>query len=268
VLDRFIPPARPRSDSIWIEPPAAGSPVPVRATRSGVRLERWRPDTTLGAGLRTRDVQLASAEIFAAAPGDIPVAETGDGPLIVARPGAAKIVVLGFHPVRSSMKYELATPLLVANILRWMAPDTFRRWEVQAGTVGTVNVPVEKDTSPSSVRVVTEDNRPLPFTIEGSVLRFFAGAPGTVRVLTGDREVVYSLTLPDVGEAAWRVPQNARRGVPRGAGRVVSATDLWPWLAILGGLGLLTDWLLFGRSRAFRLRAAGMAQSMRWRKAS
>ena len=39
------------------------------------------------------------------------------------------------------MKYELATPLLIANILRWMAPETFRRWEVQAGTVGTVNVP-------------------------------------------------------------------------------------------------------------------------------
>src|SRR5712691_7962252 len=259
VLDRFAPPARPRADSIWIEPPAAGSPVPVRGTRSGVRLERWRGNTALGEGLRTRDVQLASAEVFAAAPDDIPVAETGEGPLVVARPGSRKIVVMGFHPVRSSMKYELATPLLVANILRWMAPDTFRRWEVQAGTVGTVNVAVEKDTTPASVRVVTEDNRPLPFTIDGNVLRFFSGAPGTVRVLTGDREVVYSLTLPDVGETAWRVPQNARRGVPRGAARAVSATDLWPWLALLGGLGLLIDWLLFGRSRAFRLRAAGMA---------
>jgi hypothetical protein len=268
VLDRFAPPAKPRADSIWIEPPAAGSPVPVRGTRSGVKLERWLPGGILGAGLRTKDVQLASAEVFAAAPGDIAVAESGEGPLIVARQGSPKIVVLGFHPVRSSIKYELATPLLVANILRWMAPDTFRRWEVQAGTVGTVNVAVEKDTAPASVRVVTEDNVPLPFTIDNNVLRFFSGAPGTVRVLTGDRELVYSLTLPDVGEAAWRIPQGIRRGVPRVAGRVVSATDLWPWLAVLGGLGLLTDWLLFGRSRVFRLRAARMAPAMGWRKAS
>jgi hypothetical protein len=268
VLDRFAPPARPRADSIWIEPPAAGSPVPVRGTRSGVKLERWLPGEILGAGLRTKDVQLASAEVFAAAPGDIAVAETGEGPLIVARQGSPKIVVLGFHPVRSSIKYELATPLLVANILRWMAPDTFRRWEVQAGTVGTVNVAVEKDTAPASVRVVTEDNVPLPFTIDHNVLRFFSGAPGTVRVLTGDREVVYSLTLPDVGEAAWRIPQGIRRGVPRVSRRIVSATDLWPWLAVLGGLGLLIDWLLFGRSRVFRLNAARMAPAVRWRKAS
>jgi hypothetical protein len=268
VLDRFVPPARPRADSIWIEPPAAGSPVPVRGTRSGVKLERWLPGAILGAGLRTKDVQLASAEVFAAAPGDIVVAETGEGPLIVAREGSPKIVVLGFHPVRSSIKYELATPLLVANVLRWMAPDTFRRWEVQAGTVGTVNVAVEKDTTPAGVRVVTEDNVPLPFTIDNNVLRFFSGAPGTVRVLAGDREVVYSLTLPDVGEAAWRIPQGIRRGVPRGSGRIVSATDLWPWLAVLGGLGLLIDWLLFGRSRVFRLSAARMAPAVRWRKAS
>jgi aerotolerance regulator-like protein/VWA domain-containing protein len=267
VLDRFAPPSRPRSDSIWIEPPAGASPVPVRGTRSGVKLERWRSETPLGAGLRTKDVQLASAEVFSAAPGDIPVAESGEGPLVVARPGAAKIAVIGFDPARSSMKYELATPLLIANLMRWMAPDTFRRWEVQAGAVGTVNVAVAKDTSPADVRVVGEDNRALPFTIDRDELRFFSGAPGAVRLLTGDREVVYSLTLPDVGETVWRVPQNVRRGVPRGVARSVAATDLWPWLAFLGGLGLLTDWLLFGRSRAFRLRAAGAVTGVSWKNA-
>ena len=48
------------------------------------------------------------------------------------------------------MKYELATPLMIANILRWMAPETFRSREVQAGTVGTVTVPVDKGTDPAS----------------------------------------------------------------------------------------------------------------------
>ncbi len=88
------------------------------------------------------------------------------------------MVVLGFHPLRSSMKYELATPLLMANILRWMAPETFRRWDVQAGTVGTVNVALDKGTDPASVRVLTENQRPLPFTIEGNcaaILRRRAG---------------------------------------------------------------------------------------------
>ncbi len=268
VLDRFIPAARPRADSIWIQPPAVGSPIPVRRTRSAVKLETWRSETTLGAGLRTKEVLLDSAELFNPAPGDLVVAESGEGPLIVARPGKSKLVAIGFHPVRSSMKYELATPLLVANILRWMAPETFRRLDVQAGTVGTVNVPLDKGTDPASVRVLGENERPLPFTIQDNVLRFFSGAPGTVRVLMGDRELVYSLTLPDVAEAAWKPPQGVRRGIPRASARSITAIDLWPWLAVLGGLGLLIDWLLFGRSRAFRLRAASMARVTAWRKAS
>jgi hypothetical protein len=268
VLDRFAPASRPKASSIWIEPPASGSPIAVKGTKNAVKLDAWRTDTPLGAGLRTKDVQLASAEIFTIAPGDIAVAESAEGPLIVARPGSPKIVVLGFHPVKSSMKYELATPLLIANTLRWMAPDVFRSREVQAGTVGTVTVPVERGTDPAAVRVVTEDARPLPFTIEENVLRFFCGAPGTVRVLTGDRELVYSLTLPDVGESLWKAPAGVRKGIPRATGNGVSATDIWPWFAVFGALGLLLDWLLFGRSRAYRLRAAKAAIGSIWRKAS
>jgi hypothetical protein len=268
ILDRFAPASRPHASSIWIEPPAAGSPIAVKGTRTAVKLDSWRTDTPLGAGLRTKDVQLASAEVFTIAPGDIPVAESAEGPLIVARPGTPKIVALGFHPVKSSMKYELATPLLIANTLRWMAPDVFRSREVQAGTVGTVTAPVEKGTDPATVRVMTEDSRPLPFTIEDNMLRFFCGAPGTVRVLTGDREMVYSLTLPDVGDSLWKAPAAVHRGIPRSTGNGVSTTDIWPWFAVFGALGLLTDWLLFGRSRAYRLRAAKAAIGSIWRKAS
>lgn len=273
VLDRFAPPSRPHADSIWIEPPAAQSPIPVRETRSKVKLERWRPETTLGAGLRSKDVEFDSAEVFTPAANDIPVAEASDGALIVARPGSPKIVAIGFEPLQSQMKYDLATPLMIANILRWMAPETFLRREVQAGTVGTVSVPLDKGIDPASIRVITEDQRRLPFTVEGDSVRFFAGSPATVRVLTGDRESVYSLTLPDVAETAWRPPQNARRGIPRSSEESSPGTDLWPWLAALGGIGLLIDWLLYGRSRAFRLRAGKMAASIAlkraaWRKAS
>jgi hypothetical protein len=265
VLDRFIPPAAPRAASIYIQPPAAGSPVPVRSTRTGIRLDTWHAETTLGAGLRTRDVTLDLAEVFSPATGDITVAETSAGPVIVARASEPKLVVIGFHPGRGSMKYELATPLLFANTLRWMVPGAFRRWEFQAGTVGSVNVPVEKGAKLGDIRVLDEANRSLPFTVDDNNLRFFSGAPGTVRVQMGDREMVYSLTLPDVGEAVWRVPPGVRKGIPKAVLGDAAPRDLWPWLALLGGMGLLADWLLYGRSRAFRLRAAG-AISPQWKK--
>lgn len=274
VLDRFAPPLPPRVHAIWIQPPSVGSPVGVKSTQNGVKLDRWRAESPLGEGLHTQDVTLESGEFFSPAANDQVVAEGAGGALVVARSGASsgttKLAVIGFHPGRAPMKYELATPLLFANILRWMTPGTFRRLELQAGTVGTVSVPVEADTKAADVQVLDEKQRPLPFTIAEGTLRFFAGAPGAVRVEMGDRELVYSLTLPDVAEAVWQPPAGVRRGIPRAAAATAAATDIWPWLAVLGGLGLLADWLLFGRSRAFRLRASKMTTPLRavWRKAS
>ena len=257
LLDHFAPPSPPAAQSIWIEPPAGSSPIPVRNTEQNVKLNQWQAGHPLAAGLRARDIELASAEIFRPAPDDIVVARSDAGPLIVARPGNPKMVVLGFHPVRSGMKYQLTTPLLFANIIRWMAPDAFRTWELTAGTVGTVDVELDSEVDPNSVRVQTEEGRPLPFTVEGKTLRFFTGAPGVVRVLTGDRELVYSLTLPQPGDTVWK-PANVKVGLPSRSPIGPTSRDLWHWLALAGALGLLVDWILYGRIDR-RLRAANSA---------
>jgi len=270
VLDRFAPSAPPQTNSLWVEPPAMGSPVPVSGSRTNVKIERWRTETSLGAGLRTSDAVLESAETFTLAKGDIPVADAQNGSLVAARDGQRKLAVIGFHPGKGTMKYQLATPLLLANLLRWMAPDAFRRWEVQAAGVGTIDVPIEKGTNISNVHVVDETGKLLPFTITGDTLQFFSGSQGTVRVLIGDREMVYSLALPDVAEATWKPPANVRRGIPRGSTGAGSNPAIWPWLAAFGGLGLAVDWFLYGRSRASRQRlsAAAAPTTSQWRKAS
>ena len=85
----------------------------------------------------------------------------------------------------------------------------------------------------------------------------------------GDREMVYSLTLPDVADTEWKAPATALKGVPRAALGDAAPTDVWPWLALLGGIGLLADWILFGRSSIFRLRPSKTAAPAEiWRKAS
>lgn len=267
LLDHFAPPSPPSRQSIWLEPPAGKSPIPVQSTQQNIKLTQWLADHPLGAGLRARDIELASAEIFRPDPGDIVVGRSEAGPLIVARASNPKVVVLGFHPVRSGMKYQLTTPLLFANIVRWMAPDAFRSWELTAGTVGTVDVELDSVVDPSAVRVQTEDGRALPFTIEGKTLRFFAGAPGVVRVLTGDRELVYSLTLPQPGDTVWK-PSNTRLGLPPRAPIGPTSRDLWQWLALAGAIGLLADWILFGRMNRSARTADGAAPGQSWRKAS
>jgi len=267
LLDRFAPPAPPATESIWMEPPADKSPISVRSTEKNVKVKRWRVDHQLGAGLRSKDLELASAELFRAGPDDVAIAESDAGALIVARPGKPKTVVFGFHPVRAGMKYELTTPLLFANILRWMAPDVFRSWELTAGTVGSVDVQLESEPDPSTIHVVTEDGRRLPFTMEGRTLRFFAGAPGIVRVVTGEREMVYSLTLPQPGDFLWK-PSSGKRGLPGRGPSEPASTDIWQWLALLGGAGLLLDWMLYGRMRTRYVPPSQSDRRVLWRKAS
>ena len=258
ILDRFGPPSAPDHDAIWIEPPPLRSPVPVAGTFSKVKITGWTNDGVLGAGLRTHDLELDSATGFRAAPGDIAVATVDAGPVIVARAGAHKTIVMGFHPERSRVKYELAAPLLFANILRWIAPDSFRRWQLTGGNVGAVNVKLAAHTDPAQVRVLGGDGSAIPYTIDGDSLRFYASNPGTVRVLTGERESVYSLTVPEVGDTVWQVPASVKRGVPRRTPIEAVARDIWYWLA-LAGLGcLLAEWLIYGKHKA-RLRAAAAA---------
>ncbi len=213
LLDHFAPSAPPASDSIWLEPPPEGSPVPVRNTAENVRLRGWRADHPLAAGLRAQDIEFSTAEIFRPEPSDNVIADSDAGALVVARASNPKIVVLGFQPMRSALRYELTTPLLFANIVHWMAPDVFRSWELAAATVGTVEAELDAQTDPSAIRVVTENGKALPFTVQGKTVRFFTADPGIVRLFVGDRELVYSLTLPQPGDVAWK-PSQGKQGLP------------------------------------------------------
>ena len=249
ILDRFIPPQRPTADAIWIDPPANGSPIPIRATVTQEAFQGWDAGHPAAAGLHTKDFKLDKASVFEAAPGDGRIGEVQQGPVIVVRPGKPKIAVLGFHPQLSAMRYELAAPLLFANLLRWMSPEIFRHWEINGGSVGAVKLLMDPDVSEKDVKVTAEDGSPLPFTVRDRAVHFFSGTPGSVRVLAGDREYIYSLTLPQLWDARWDPPADAQKGIPRFSAVLDSWVEIWPWLALAGAAGLLAEWLLFGSFR-------------------
>ena len=249
ILDRFVPPERPSADSIWIDPPAQGSPLPVRTTVENVAFAGWDSSNPAAAGLRTKDFKLAKATVFEAAPSDVKIGSVEAGPVVVARPGTPKIVAIGFHPALSAMRYELAMPLLFANLLRWISPEIFRHWEVAGGSVGSVRLELDQQTNAKDVNVTGQDGSVLPFAVRDRTLDFYAGAPGPVKVVAGDREYLYSLTLPELADSRWRPPADARSGIPHFAPVLDSSTDIWPWLALLGASGLLAEWLLYGRFR-------------------
>ena len=69
-----------------------------------------------------------------------------------------------------------------------------------------------------------------------------------MRVQSGDRETDYSLTLPELWDAKWEAPAGVKRGLPGFRPAAALSRDLWELLALLGGLGLLAEWLLYGRT--------------------
>jgi hypothetical protein len=257
VLDRFHPSTRPQGNALWIDPPLDKPPVPIRERIDHPEDLRWIPDQPLTQGLRARNIQIESASVFEAGPNEIRVAEVEKGPVMIARAsddGKSRTVVMGFNPFAGAMRYELATPLLLANVLRWIAPDLFRDVDVGTQSAGAVSSPIAQTTDRNSVQVLTDSGRLLPFNIRDRAVQFFAGEPARVRVIAGNSERVYSLTLPELGEVKWTPPLNVRHGIPAWTDSVRRSHILWPFLAALGAALLLAEWVIYGSYTTARLR--------------
>ncbi len=252
IYDRCQPATPPELPSIWIQPEAGSSPVPARAGGADVQLARWNTSHPVGAGLRTRDLRLTRPLLFNPGADDHVIAEGGGGALVVARAQQPRSVVLGFHPGLTAIRYELTTPLLMANMLHWLAPDHFLRRDLLAGPPGAVSFELDEIPGDGSLRVFDKEGTALPFTVDGRTLRFFAPEPGAVRVLSGGAERTFSLTLPALGESTWAAPAGARTGPGAPRSSAPLPKDTWQWLAVAGAALLFLEWWLFGRVRTFR----------------
>ncbi len=254
ILDRFRPEQAPGGNTLWVDPPER-SPIAIRERVGEPAGLRWAPDQPLAAGLREHDLQIPSTAILETGTNDIRVAEVDRGPVIAARAsadGKTKTIVMGFNPFAGPLRYELAAPLLLANELRWFAPDVFRDVDVTAQSAGTVS-----DTfsgAANDVKVITDEGTNLPFNIREGKIQFFTGTAARVSLISPNSERVYSLTLPEMWDERWTPPSTVRRGIPAWNDAIRRSTDLWPWLAVLGAAVLLLEYLLYGREMSALLR--------------
>lgn len=263
ILHRFRPANPPRSNVIWIDPPRDQSPVAIRDRVSHPTDIRWTPDQPLTAGLRSGEIQLEEASVFEPGPGLIRLAESDagpiSGPIMVARDSpAGRMVVLGFDPFAGPMRYQLTTPLLIGNALRWISPGSFRDTDVTTRSAGAISAPLPTS-GDSAIQVLSESGSKLPFDLHRNAVRarsvdFFAGESSRVRVVSGNSERVYSLTLPEMWDAKWAPPSTALHGIPRWTESIRRAPALWPFLALIGAALLIAEWALYGRETSSRLR--------------
>ena len=252
LLDQFAPPQSPGIPSLWIKPTTEHSPVPVAARAQDITVARWNSESSLGAGLHAKAMNLPEAEVFETFQGDIPVAETDKGPVVVARPstnGTPRLAAIGFDPLAGDLRFELTTPLLFANLTRWLAPEAFRASDYTASTVGSISLALDPSEHAEQLSVVDDRGYHVPFTVRNQTLQLYVGRPSVVHIVSPERERVYSFTLPEIADKQWKPPASVAEGLPAPASLSPSAVDVWQWLALLGGLGLLAEWSWFGRRR-------------------
>lgn len=263
ILDRFSPAVRPKIPSLWIQPPTGQSPVPVKATITEPFVSTWNPQGDLTTGLRARELPVADTEVFETFEGDTPVASAPEGPIIVARPPGRdlpQLAVMGFDPFAGELRFRVTTPLLLANLLRWLRPEAFQHWEISARQVGPATIALDPEEETGTIHVSDERGLGVPFTIRNHVLQLFVGHPSVIRISSAHYERVLSLTLPDVAAYNWRTSGTVAEGVPL-TSLHPSSVDLWKWLAASALLILLLEWILFGprHTRPIRTTApAGM----------
>lgn len=257
ILDGVSPRGAPGRPSLWILPNRNNSPIPVASQQNDVLLSRWNADTPLGAGLHSKEIRLNQAEVFAKADSDLAIAMSDRGPVVVARPASgrkARLAEIGFDPLGGVLKYDVSTPLLFVNILRWLEPETLKTTELTATGVGSASIVLDPNESKQHFRLIDERGFTVPFTVRSGMLQLYVDKPSIVRIITPEAERVLSLTLPGIGNFHWTPPTSAPRTMPRVAWFGRQAVDLWKWLALFGGLGLLIEWLFFGKQRPLRWR--------------
>jgi hypothetical protein len=253
LLDQIAPEEPPRIASLWIGPFKEHSPLPIKAVVNDAAVKAWHSGSVLGSGLHARGPQIPAAQVFQTFDHDIPVSSVAEGPIVVARPaneGHPEFSVIGYDPLAGQLKFEASTPLLFANLLRWLSPEAIRVLDVTAAPVGAASVTLDPGdrTSEQRLRITDDDGAAVPFTVRDQTIQLFVSRPSIVHITSDDRERVLSLTLPDIAGFEWKPPKGATSGLPSRARLTPDAVDLWKWLAVLGGLGLVAEWILFGSS--------------------
>ncbi len=252
VLDGFSPRLRPTVPSLWIHPPRDSSPIPIKGIDYDSVIKTWHNETILGAGLHAKETHIPNAELFESFDGDIPVASASGGPIVIARdPGShqPRFGIIGFDPLQAQFKFAVTTPILFANFLHWLSPESFRTLDLSAASVGTATVAIDPNERTDQIRVVDDKGLASPFTFRNGTLQLFSAEPSVLHIYSAGRERILSLTLPEVAETLWPIPTAAAQGMPRRSQLSGPPVDLWKWLAVAGLGCLLAEWLLFGRQR-------------------
>jgi len=267
VFDGVAPPAGLRGPILLINPPPDNGIVPVTGTLDRPAVTGQLRDDPILRGVDVSRAQIAEARAVTRPEWARGLVESNGQPLLLAgETNGQRIAILTFALGRSDLPLTLAYPVLLANLVAWLAPSagsglppSVRPGEVVsfAPRAGVDSVAI---TDPSG-----RERRLAPS--RGIILFGNTDAPGPymVREFAGDREIrrgVLTVNLLSPEESALAPQTPAFTGTAANAGPTTDARsprEFWRPLLIAALLILTVEWWIYyrgGRSLGSVVRAA------------
>lgn len=274
VFDGVAPPKELRGPILLINPPADNGVVQVAGGVERPVVGGQLRDDPVMKGVDLSKIQIADAAAIERPEWGRVLADANGRPLLLAGETAGrKVAVLAFALSHSDLPLTVAYPILLTNLVNWLAPDA------GSGLPETVRpgdvVALTPRTSVDSV-VVTDpagkEHRLVP--ARGVVLYSGTAAVGpySVREFVGDREIrrsvlTVNLLSGEESNIAPRIPTIATGATDTGGnGTARSRREYWRPLLLLGLAILAVEWWIFYRGGASALGAfaRGLRTSRPW----
>jgi hypothetical protein len=247
ILDRVSPAIPSHVPTLWITPAGAPSLFPVKSSVTRPRRVLWNSRTAVAQGLHSEDLPLPSANVYQLREGDTPVLSVPDGPVVVvraSRDGHPRRAIIGFDPANDSVRYEMSTPLLFINVVRWLAAQSLVPAQIVIGHAGAGAIDLGERESFDDIQITESSAGAAPFLVWNRQVQFFAAQPAAVRYFNQGRQEELHTSLPEIAETVWRPP--TPRNEKFSSTGPHRPTDLWRWLVVAGITITSLEWWLFG----------------------
>ncbi|MFO7168152.1 MAG: VWA domain-containing protein [Chloroflexota bacterium] len=262
ILDGVVPPVLPPGNLLFINPPRSTEYFSVTGQVEFPALRPAPADIGGQASGLLRNVSvsdvsgLRAARITPGAWARVVVEGNGAPMLMAGERDGRRIVVLAFALQNSDLPLQVAFPLLISNIVGYLAPGSgAEASQLQPDQPLVVSV----DPTATEVRVTRPDGRVEPVPIQsGQAVYADTSAVGPYIVeqyngetLIGRRRFAVNLFAP----AESNIEPQADLSIPQASGLQQAVTreqvgrqEFWRWLAALALTVLIIEWLVYQRN--------------------
>jgi Ca-activated chloride channel homolog len=250
IFDRYSPPALPDAPFVMVDPPAS-SPLAGGAAVGIGRVRASDAGDPLLTNVSLQDVHIARSQDMTASTFGRALITSLQTPLVLVRDQPFRQALFGFDIHESDFPLRIGFPVLIENLSEWMLPPSvpsrsFHPDEAvtivpeTGATAVTVTRPdgSKRSLATGSIATFADTDQVGVYTVDQTVAGVVDRSWFAVNLFsdaTSQLTPVDHLTLPPA------------QGSPSTQASHRGFLQVWPWIALLGLVLVLAEWLAFHR---------------------